>query len=112
APRARQRRERGPFAPRNPFLPKTVIPAMRSLRFLACLFAVVSAAAQEPPAEIPQAGFFEMVNLVALKEPTFLRIGNFQLNGGEPIPAGGTSGVLAVKPGDYAFTLSNAAAKP
>ncbi len=67
--------------------------------------------AQEPT-EAPSAGFLNIVNLITLKSPTYIELGSFALNGGEPVKAGDSSGVLAIKPGSYPFTLSNAAAKP
>lgn len=66
----------------------------------------------QDPAEIPQAGFLNLVNLITLKGPTFVELGGFKLNGGEAMAPGDTSGVLAIKPETYTFTLSNAAAKP
>ncbi|MDP4584177.1 MAG: hypothetical protein NWR21_06645 [Verrucomicrobiales bacterium] len=67
--------------------------------------------AREAP-EAATAGFLNVVNLVGLKSHTFIELGTFALNGGEPVRPGGSSGVLAIKPGSYSFTLSNAAAKP
>jgi hypothetical protein len=69
------------------------------------------ARAQEPN-EAPSAGFLNIVNLIALKSPTYIELGSFALNGGDPVKSGDSSGVLAIKPGSYPFTLSNAAAKP
>ena len=70
-----------------------------------------SARAQEPN-EAPSAGFLNIVNLIALKSPTYIELGSFALNGGDPVKSGDSSGVLAIKPGSYPFTLSNAVAKP
>jgi hypothetical protein len=61
---------------------------------------------------LPQAGFLNVVNLVTLKEPTYIDLGGFKLNGGEALVAGESSGVLAIIPETYAFTLSNSGAKP
>lgn len=69
------------------------------------------ARAQEPN-EAPSAGFLNIVNLIALKSPTYIELGSFALNGGDPVKSGDSSGVLAIKPGSYPFTISNAAAKP
>ncbi len=63
-------------------------------------------------AEEPQAGFLNLVNLITLKSPTFVDLAGFKLNGGEAMAPGDTSGLLAIKPETYSFTLSNAAAKP
>lgn len=60
----------------------------------------------------PEAAFLNVVNLVALREPTTIRLGGFVLNGGEPMPTGETSGVLAIVPGNHPFTLTNPAATP
>jgi hypothetical protein len=65
--------------------------------------------AQDPA---PEAAFLNIVNLVALREPTSIQLGGFALNGGEPMPTGETSGVLAIVPGSHPFTLTNPAAKP
>lgn len=65
--------------------------------------------AQDPA---PEAAFLNVVNLVALREPTTIQLGGFALNGGEPMPTGETSGVLAIVPGSHPFTLTNPAAKP
>lgn len=69
------------------------------------------ACAQEPN-EAPSAGFLNIVNLIALKSATYIELGSFALNGGDPVKTGDNSGVLAIKPGSYPFTLSNTAAKP
>lgn len=69
------------------------------------------ARAQEPN-DAPSAGFLNIVNLIALKSPTYIELGSFALNGGDPVKTGDNSGVLAIKPGSYPFTLSNAVAKP
>jgi len=66
----------------------------------------------QDPTEVPAAGFLNIVNLIALKSPTYIQLDTFALNGGEPVKSGDSSGVLAIKPGSYPFTLSNAAAKP
>ena len=58
------------------------------------------------------AAFLNVVNLVALREPTTIDLGGFRLNGGEPVAPGETSGLLAIVPGSHAFTLENPAAKP
>ncbi|MDH4411630.1 MAG: hypothetical protein QE273_18600 [Verrucomicrobiales bacterium] len=65
--------------------------------------------AQEPA---PQAAFLNVVNLVALREPTTIQLGGFALNGGEPMPAGEISGLLAILPGNHSLTLTNPGAKP
>lgn len=65
--------------------------------------------AQDPP---PQAAFLNVVNLVALREPTTIRLGEFALNGGEPLATGETSGLLAILPGNHPLTIANAGAKP
>lgn len=62
--------------------------------------------------ESPQAGFLNLVNLITLKSPTFVDLAGFKLNGGEAMAPGDTSGVLAIKPETYSFTLANAGAKP
>ncbi|MEM9280835.1 MAG: hypothetical protein AAGA96_03335 [Verrucomicrobiota bacterium] len=60
----------------------------------------------------PEAGFLQFVNLISLKTPTHIRLSNFDLNGGEAILPGDTSGILAIKPNEYNFTISNEGAKP
>ncbi len=78
--------------------------------FFASAFSL-SLSGQDDP-DSPQAGFLNVVNLITLKEPTFIELGGFELNGGEPLAAGDSSGVLAIKPETYVFNLSNSGAKP
>jgi hypothetical protein len=78
---------------------------------LVLLFATFKLFAQEEK-EIPQAGFLNVVNLIAMKTPTFIEFGGFPLNGGEAVAPGDNSGVLAVKPNTYSLTISNEGAKP
>jgi hypothetical protein len=66
----------------------------------------------QEPGEEPAAGFLNIVNLTGLKTPTYIELGTFALNGGEAMKPGETSGVLAIKPGSYPFSISNAGAKP
>jgi|GEM_PF-866528 len=68
-----------------------------------------SVSAQDP---VPQAAFLNVVNLVALREPTTIRLGGFALNGGEPMTVGETSGLLAIMPGKHPLIITNPAAKP
>lgn len=68
-----------------------------------------AARAENEPA---QAGFLTIVNLITLRTPTFISLGSFELNGGEAVKSGDTSGILAIKPETYQFTLSNEEAKP
>ncbi len=65
--------------------------------------------AQDP---VPPAAFLNVVNLIALREPTTIRLGGFALNGGEPMTVGETSGLLAIMPGNHPLTITNPAAKP
>ncbi len=64
---------------------------------------------QEAPAG---AGFLNVVNLVTLHEPTRIELGGFAFNGGEAIPPGESTGVIAILPGTHTLVLSNPAAKP
>lgn len=58
------------------------------------------------------AGSLTIVNLIGVKRPTYIELGSFALNGGGAMKQGENSGVLAIKPARYAFTLSNEAATP
>lgn len=62
--------------------------------------------------EAPQAAYLNVVNLVALREPTRISLGAFALNEGKPMAPGEGSGLLAIRPGSHPFTLENPAAKP
>lgn len=62
--------------------------------------------------ETPEAGFLNILNLIGLESPTYIELGGFALNGGGAIKPGEGSGVLAIKPGTYPFTLRNAGASP
>ncbi len=82
---------------------KTVVPFLAAI--LTCLPSL-------PAQESPQAAYLNVVNLVALREPTRLSLGGFVFNGGEPVAPGEGSGLLAIQPGTHSFTLENPAAKP
>lgn len=60
----------------------------------------------------PEAAFLNVVNLIALREPTTIRLGDFALNDGEPLNTGATSGLLAIVPGNHALVVANPGAKP
>jgi len=86
---------------------------MRTLfSLLAVILTGVSILYSQETDEVPAAGFLNIVNLIGLKSPTYIELGSFALNGGEAMKPGETSGVLAIKPGSYPFTLSNAGAEP
>lgn len=72
-------------------------------------FAILAFLYISPPLEAqqPEAGFLKVVNLVSLRTPTFIRLGNFEFDDGNPIPAGGDSGTLALKPDSYTISVSN-----
>lgn len=83
-------------------------------RAIACLsvaiLSLTGAAGQD--AEGESFGFLEMVNLVSLESATYFTFGGYKIAGGEKIPTGGSSGQATIKSGSYAFTASNAGAKP
>lgn len=80
-----------------------------NLRILtATLLALPVAGAQD----LPDAGFLKVVNLVSLETPTFISLGSFAFDDGQPILAGEDSGLLALPPDDYTVTVSNEGAKP
>lgn len=64
---------------------------------------------QEAP---PGAAYLNVVNLITLREPTHINLGGFQFNGGEPVPPGESSGLVAILPGTHTLTLANPGAKP
>ncbi len=82
---------------------------MKHLLPLAALLTSLPLPAQEEP---PQAAFLNVVNLITLREPTRFSLGGFRFNGGEPVPPGENSGILAIAPGTHTFTIENPAAKP
>lgn len=82
---------------------------LRLLLFAAIAGPTSSCFCQDPA---PAAGFLNVVNLITLREPTRIELGGFQFNGGEPVPPGGTSGILAIVPGTHTFSISNPGAKP
>jgi len=86
------------------------------MKRLLCLIAITLTGTlplySQEPGEEPAAGFLNIVNLTGLKTPTYIELGTFALNGGEAMKPGETSGVLAIKPGNYPFSISNAGAKP
>jgi len=84
---------------------------MKVLHYLAILLAILPSTLRAQN-EQPEAGFLQFVNLISLPEPTFIKLASFDLNGGEPVAPGDTSGILAIKPSEYTFTLSNKGAKP
>ena len=67
---------------------------------------------QDKKDEVPVAGFLEIVNLVSLKTPSYLQIADIKIMSGEAVPAGETSGVLALIPGSYPYSIRNTGAKP
>ncbi|MEX2579166.1 MAG: hypothetical protein WD342_08910 [Verrucomicrobiales bacterium] len=72
-----------------------------------------SARAQETGSEdAPEAGFLKVVNLVSLATPTYMRLGDFEFDGGRAIPTGDDSGTLALRPDTYTFTVANEGAEP
>ncbi len=62
--------------------------------------------------EAPQAGFLNVLNLVSLRGPTRIELGGFLFNGGDPVPAGEGSGIIAITPGQHSFAIENAEARP
>lgn len=82
------------------------------LSHLLLLFSGISSLIAQEEKEAPQAGFLNVVNLITMKTPTFIEFGGFPLNGGDAIPPGESSGILAIKPNTYALSISNAGAKP
>jgi hypothetical protein len=83
---------------------------MKSPLLALLLAAGVPLAAQDPAA--PQAGYVNILNLVALREPTRIDFGGFRLNDGGPVAPGEGSGLLAIVPGVHRLTLENPGAKP
>ena len=81
-------------------------------RLLALLLTGLSLLVSQETDEVGGAGFLTIVNLIGVKRPTYIELGSFALNGGEAMKQGENSGVLAIKPARYAFTLSNEAATP
>lgn len=79
---------------------------------LLLLLAILAKLPSLPAQEAPQAAYLNVVNLVALREPTRISLGGFVFNGGEPMAPGEGSGLLAIQPGTHPFTLENPAAKP
>lgn len=82
---------------------------LRTLLFAAIAGPASFCFCQDPA---PAAGFLNVVNLVTLRQPTRIELGGFQFNGGEPVPAGESSGIIAIVPGTHTFSISNPAAKP
>ncbi|HRQ90015.1 MAG TPA: hypothetical protein PLA50_14545 [Bacteroidia bacterium] len=84
---------------------------MKSKHLLACLWLAASpfCMGQEEP---PGASFLTVVNLVTLREPTLIELADFALNGGKPIPPGGSSGILAIRPGTHPLSVRNPGASP
>lgn len=76
------------------------------------LLALSPAFGQAEGEPVPQAGFLQMVNLVSLSKPTFIEIAGLPMSDGEPVDAGESSGVVALIPNEYQFSISNEAAKP
>lgn len=88
---------------------------MRARSFLhplAILLTVTPILVGQEREEVPEAGFLNIVNLIGLKSPTFIQLDRFSLNGGEAMTPGETSGVLAIRPATYPFSLSNTGANP
>lgn len=82
-----------------------------SLPFLVLIcVALTSSRAQE--GEAPQAGYLQVINLIALKSPTYITLGSFPFDDGNPIPTGESSGTLAIKPKTHTLLVRNDAAKP
>lgn len=67
--------------------------------------------AQEAGSEVNEVGFIQIVNGVATDRPTFISFGDVE-NGKSEIPAGASSGIMGLPPGDYAFEVSNKRCKP
>jgi hypothetical protein len=63
-------------------------------------------------ADSEEFGFLEMVNLISLDSPTYFTFGSYKIAGGDPLSPGGSSGYTTIKANSYAFTVSNAGAKP
>jgi len=67
-------------------------------------------AAQDKP--LPVEGYLQVINLISLRPPTYITLGKFKLDNGNPIPTGGSSGTLAIKPNTHTLLVQNEAAKP
>jgi len=67
--------------------------------------------AQQEGDAIKDVGFVQIVNGVSTDKPTYIKFGDVE--GGESeIPAGATSGMMGLTPGDYAFEVRNSRCKP
>lgn len=102
-----------PAALRVPLLPPAT--ALLAALLAALLLAAPRPAVgeeEEPLQAIPDTGFLQVLNLVGLATPTYLEIDGQGFNRGEPVPAGGSSGVLALRPADYSLTVRNEGARP
>ncbi len=85
---------------------------MKLCIFLFILIAVsVSGFSQDGQPKM-RAGFLQMVNLVSLKTPSFIEVAGLSMAGGEPVPTGESSGVVALIPNIYRFSVANESAKP
>ncbi len=76
-------------------------------------FAVTSSqlCAQQEGDAIKDVGFVQIVNGVSTDKPTYIKFGDVE--GGESeIPAGATSGMMGLTPGDYTFEVRNSRCDP
>ena len=83
-----------------------------TLGILTFLSGITILFSQEEPGETPVAGYIEIVNLVSLRKPSYLKIADIKIMSGEALPTGETSGKLALIPGSYPYFIRNAGAKP
>jgi len=97
------------FPDARQFRPVSTGGLLAALHFMA--FTLV-AQDEEPLQTIPDTGFFRTLNLVSLGTPTYLSIGERDFNRGDPIAAGASSGLLALRPGDYTLVVRNEGARP
>jgi len=87
-------------------------PAIAMLVLLFFAAPRLAAEEEEPIQTIPDTGFFRALNLVGLTTPTYLSIGEREFNRGDPIEAGASPGLLALRPGEYSLTVRNEGARP
>lgn len=78
----------------------------------ATLLSALPSAAQDEAPDPNSYGFLEMVNLIALTEPSYFTFGGYKIAGGEPIETGDSSGYATIQANSYDFTASNAGANP
>jgi len=81
------------------------------LCLVACLFAIPHLSARQEGDVIEEVGFVQIVNGVSTDKPTYIKFGDVE--GGESeIPAGATSGMMGLSPGDYTFEVRNSRCQP